>query len=175
MVDLTDGVVYLRPMTADDVHAHLAGEDEVTARFVSGGRSTTRTVAAWIERNRESWATGGPIRSFGVCEAATDRLVGMVDANLDPAGVRRGVANITYGIHPDVRRRGHATRAIELMLRYLVDATDTDIAMIQAEPTNEASLRVAMRAGFRRVGAKVTEPGSASITFVRRLREGQHP
>jgi|SRR5262245_25836006 len=170
MADLTDGVVYLRSMTGDDVDAHLTGEDDVTARFLSGGRSTTRTVAAWIDRNRESWATGGAIRSFGVCEAATDRLIGMVEANLDLAGVRRGVANVTYGLHPDARGRGYATRAVELMLRYLTEATDTDVAVIQVDPANGASLGVPARAGFKCVGTRITEPGQSSITFVRRIR-----
>jgi hypothetical protein len=32
-VELSDGVVILRPMALSDAEVHLAGEDEVTARF----------------------------------------------------------------------------------------------------------------------------------------------
>jgi hypothetical protein len=69
--ELTDGVVTLRPMTPADAELHLAGEDEPTVRFLSGGRSTMETVLAWIERNRVSRETSGPVRSFGICLADT--------------------------------------------------------------------------------------------------------
>ena len=170
MIELTDGVLTLRPLALEDAAAHLAGEDGATARFLSGGESTLQTVGDWIARNRESWRTNGPIRSFGVREASADRLVGMVEANLDLDGVRPGVANITYGIHPGSRGRGFAARAVVLLLEYLRTHTDTAVGMIQVEAENLPSIRIAERAGFRYVGRRVTEPGRCPLTFVRRLR-----
>jgi hypothetical protein len=57
--------------------------EEPTARFLSGGHSTMETVLAWIERNRISRESSGPMRSFGVSWVATGNLVGMVEAKMN--------------------------------------------------------------------------------------------
>jgi hypothetical protein len=41
---LTDGVVFLRPLCAEDAAEHLAGEDDEMAKWLSGGRSTLANV-----------------------------------------------------------------------------------------------------------------------------------
>src|SRR5947209_12211174 len=118
----SDGVVTLRPLTAEDALAQLAGEDEAMAQWVSGGRSTLETVRAYINTCRQDWQTAGPKRIFGILDCATGQLVGFIEANLmllgDPAEV-----NISYGIYPASRGKGFAGRAIELMAEYLRTAT----------------------------------------------------
>ncbi len=187
--ELTDGVVTLRPMTAADAEPHLAGEDEAAVRFLACGRSTLATVTAWIERNRLSWATGGPVRCFGIREGATGRLVGMVEANLAAPGFRAGVANISYGLYPAARGRGYATRAVRLMVDHLAAATAATVAVIQVHPENRASLAVPGRAGFRRLGERETPDDKCLLVFGRPLspdsplliladvcaQEGEHP
>lgn len=79
--NLTDGVIFLRPQSAEDAADHLAGEDEEMAKWVSGGRSTPATVEAFIRNNQESWRNGGPRRSFGVFDCAY-RLAGVIEVNL---------------------------------------------------------------------------------------------
>lgn len=158
-------------MTLKDVDAHLAGEDEAMVRFSSGGRSTVESTSAWILRNLESWATSGPVRAFGIWDQGTGSLCGTVDANLALSGVRPGVANISYALHPRVRGRGYASRAVKLMVEYLIAHTDVDTAIVQVDPENEASLRVPARVGFKRVGARVTAPDECLETFALRLRE----
>src|SRR5260370_40068953 len=61
---LTDGVIFLRPLTAEDAADHLAGEDEEMAKWVSGGRGMPATVEAFIRNGREDWRNGGPRRVF---------------------------------------------------------------------------------------------------------------
>jgi hypothetical protein len=56
---LTDGVIFLRPLDAEDAAEHFAGEDEEMARWVSGGRSTMADVEAFIRNNQKSWQTAG--------------------------------------------------------------------------------------------------------------------
>ena len=168
--ELTDGVVTLRPMTPTDAELHLAGEDEPTARFLSGGRSTMETVLAWIERNRVSRETSGPVRSFGICLAATGALIGMVEANMAAPGFRPGVANISYGLYPEARGNGYATRAVDLITRYLVGQTGTDVAAIQVHPENLASARVPGRLGFRFLGERVTSESERMMTYAKSLR-----
>ncbi len=169
-VDFTDSIVTLRPMTPADAEAHLAGEDEPTVRYLSGGRSTVATVSAWIERNRVSWEFGGPVRCFGIREAATGRLIGMVEAHLAAPGFRAGVANISYGLYPEARGKGYATRAVRLMVSHLAEETDAGVAAIQVHPENVASAAVPARAGFRRLGERVTPDGERMLTFGLSLR-----
>ena len=135
--ELTDGIVTLRSMTPADAELHLAGEDEPTVQYLSGGHSTMETVLAWIGRSRVSLASSGPVRAFGICLTATGTLVGMVEANMAAPGFRPGVANISFGLHPSARGHGHATRAVDLLRRYLADlaASVAEAAELQAQLT----------------------------------------
>jgi RimJ/RimL family protein N-acetyltransferase len=121
MPSLRDGVIYLRPLMQADAPAHLAGEDEEMAKWLSGGRGTAATVEAAIEKFAEQWDTGGPRRAFGVFDSSTHQLIGFVEANLelfgDPAEL-----NVSYGIFASWRGRGLAGRAIDLVAEYLRSA-----------------------------------------------------
>jgi len=57
--ELTDRVIFLRPLTAKDAVDHLAGEDEEMARWLSGGRSTLANVEKAILNWQQNWQTGG--------------------------------------------------------------------------------------------------------------------
>lgn len=171
--ELSDGVVTLRPMTPADAAVHLAGEDEPTARFLSGGRSTMETVLAWIERNRVSRETSGPVLSFGICLARTGALVGMVEANIATPGFHPGVANISYGLYPGARGHGYATRSVDLVTRYLADHAGTEVAAIQVHSENLASARVPGRLGFRFLGERVTPEGDRMMTYAKSLRRAK--
>ncbi len=168
-IELTDNVIILRPMTLDDAATHLAGEDELTVRFLSGGRSSLETVCAQIERNRRSWEVGGPIRCFGIREAATGELIGIVEANVAAPGYRSGVANISYGLYPHARGRGFVTRAVRLMVRHLTENSIAAVAVIQVDPENQDSARVPPRLGFRLLGTRDAEGGSRMTVFGLRL------
>jgi len=51
--DLTDGVIFLRPLHLGDAVDHLAGEDEEMAKWLSGGRSTLAGVQSYITSSEE--------------------------------------------------------------------------------------------------------------------------
>jgi RimJ/RimL family protein N-acetyltransferase len=167
---LRDEMICLQPMTLADAATHLAGEDELSVRFLSGGRSSIETVSAWILRNEEAWERAGPVRCFGIREIATSALIGMVEANLALPGVRDGVANVSYSLYPAARGKGFATRAVKLMVGYLRDGTNADVAMIQARPENDLSAAVARRSGFRFVGERISGDGDRMQTFILHLR-----
>lgn len=77
--------------------AHLAGEDEETARRFGWWpkTSTQETVRAAFARWAHDWETGGPTRAFAVREQATWRLLGGCELRVQPGGP----ANIRYQIH----------------------------------------------------------------------------
>jgi RimJ/RimL family protein N-acetyltransferase len=163
---LTDGVIFLRPHSAEDAADHLAGEDSEMAKWASGGRSTLASVEAFIQNSQESWRNAGPRRAFGIFHCATNRLIGFVEANLgllDP-----GQVNVSYGIFRPWRGQGLALRAIDLMDRYLRTETQARQMVLRISPENSASLKVAVKAGFTLCGV-FDEPEGRLVRYVRSI------
>ena len=165
---LTDGVIFLRPQRAEDAVAHLAGEDEEMAKWISGGRGTPATVEAFIRNNQDSWRNGGPRRSFGVFDCATNRLAGVIEVNLARL-VGPGQVNISYGVFPQWRRHGVALRAINLMGEYLRTATEARQMVLRIVPANTASLKMAEKAGFTFCGL-FDEPEGRMARYMRDIK-----
>ncbi|HEV8491957.1 MAG TPA: GNAT family protein [Candidatus Angelobacter sp.] len=164
---LTDGIIFLRPLTVEDAAEHLAGEDEEMTRWVSGGRSTLSNVEAFIRSNQESWRSGGPRRTFGIFDCASHRLTGFIEVNL-ARHVNPGEVNVSYGIFPQWRRNGLAMRAIDLMDQYLRTATKASRIVLRIFPGNTASLKLAEKAGFTFHGW-FDEPEGRMARYVRDL------
>lgn len=147
----TDGVIFLRPLEAEHAAEHLAGEDEEMAKWLSGGRSTPASVQKYIADNRENWRSGAPRRAFGVFDRESGRLIGSVEVNLAHHG-KPGEMNVSYGIFREWRRRGMAQRALELMGEYLRVETDVRQIVLRIALENQASIKMAEKAGFECLG-----------------------
>jgi RimJ/RimL family protein N-acetyltransferase len=168
--ELTDGVIFLRPLTAEDAVEHLAGEDEEMARWLSGGRSTLANAEKAIFNWQHNWQTGGPRRAFGVFDCATNRLVGFVEVNLARI-VEPGQVNVSYGVFRQWRRQGMAVRTINLMDQYLRTATEARQIVLRIAPANVASLKFAEKAGFAFRGL-FDEPEGRMARYVRDIESG---
>src|SRR5258708_15582125 len=138
--ELTDGVVFLRPLTAEDAVEHFAGEDEEMAKWLSGGRSTLANVEKAILNWQQNWQTGGPRRAFGVFDFDTNRLVGFVEVNLARLA-EPGQVNVSYGVVRQWRRRGLAVPTFNLIDHYLRAATEARQIVLRIAPANVASLK----------------------------------
>ena len=165
---LSDGVIFLRPLSAEDAADHLAGEDDEMAKWVSGGRSTPSTVEAFIRNNQDSWRNGGPRRAFGIFDCASNQLAGFIEVNLARI-VEPGQVNVSYGVFREWRRQGVALRALDLMDEYLRTATDARQIVLRIVPANTASLKLAEKAGFTFCGL-FDEPEGRMARYVRALR-----
>ena len=165
---LTDGVIFLRPLDAGDAAAHLAGEDDEMAKWVSGGRSTPATVEAFIRKNQESWRSRGPRRAFGIFDCASNQLAGFIEVNLARL-VEPGQVNISYGVFRQWRRQGVALRAINLMDEYLRTATQSRQMVLRIAPANIASLKLAEKAGFIFCGL-FDEPEGRMARYIRDIQ-----
>ena len=128
---LTDGVVTLRPSTPDDAPLIIAARDAAFRRFIGQGSAVPApefvivvngSVVGWVDHDRDD-----------------DRWW------LAPEEV-----NIGYHVFPEHRGRGHATRAVHLMLEHLRADTDCEVATLLIHPDNGASLKVAERNDFER-------------------------
>jgi RimJ/RimL family protein N-acetyltransferase len=169
--ELSDGVVLLRPLSWSDAQDHLAGEDEELVRWLNGGPGTVDTVASHIATAQDMWLAGGPTFSFAIRSALDDRLAGTIDVQLKSDHAPRGFANLAYGLYAPYRRRGWASRAVELAVRFLRRRDDTTDVLIRVEAANSASIAVANRAGFS-VYAEPPDTPDAHIWYRRSLSEG---
>jgi RimJ/RimL family protein N-acetyltransferase len=168
---LSDSVIFLRPLQIPDGPAHLAGEDEEIAAYLSGGKSSEDTVRAYIERSLEDWRSNGPRRTFGVFSCANASLVGSVEANLSLPALKPGQANISYGVFSEWRGQGIAVRAVRLVCEYLRTATKAHEAIIRTVPSNEASAKVAVKAGFHFKAPHQDSVDTPMLTYSLDLRD----
>jgi len=167
LADLTDGVIFLRPLQPADALDHLAGEDDEMAKWLSGGRSTLATVQGYIASCEEQWRTNGPRRAFGVFDCAANRLIGSIEANLAYRLVP-GEVNVSYGVFPGWRGKGVAQRALELMSSYLRSSTELCQMVVRIACENAASLQVAQKSGFQFLGI-FEEPQGPMARYARDL------
>ena len=58
--------------------------------------------------------------------------------------------NIGYHVFPEHRGRGHATRAVGLVLGHLRGATEVRVATLLIHPDNAPSIAIAQRHDFTR-------------------------
>lgn len=138
----------LRVLTAGDVHAHNAGEDDVTFRWLTGRAGTPESTARYFALLRSHLQLGEGIRGFGVW--LEGKLAGYVDCNPDVTdGLEPGDVNITYAIHPWARGRGVAVAAVTAISTFIRDQGIGTRAAIRVDPGNLASIRVAEKCGFR--------------------------
>ncbi|WP_205325114.1 GNAT family N-acetyltransferase [Glycomyces sp. YM15] len=144
---LTDGTVTLLPLGPDDFEAHLAGEDEEMVRWLSGDPATPQGLRDYLDACARWWRDGGPFHNFGIRAEPGLALAGTVDVQTGQYYLRKDQANLAYGLYPQWRGRGLATRAVRLACTYAARIGCTE-AVIRCEPANTRSAAVAARAGF---------------------------
>ncbi|MBA0127254.1 GNAT family N-acetyltransferase [Haloechinothrix sp. YIM 98757] len=79
---------------------------------------------------------------------ATAEIAGTLDTHTRQDHLARDQANIAYGLYPQWRGRGLATRAVLLACHYLSTRTATRQAVLRIHPHNTASIALAHRAGL---------------------------
>jgi RimJ/RimL family protein N-acetyltransferase len=146
---LTDGVVLVDRFTDADVDALWAGEDDgYVRRSRLPGPFTRRDIANQIRQWQDQWHLGGTGRALAIREAGSRRLVGgcVLEIRSDDSEI----AELSYWVFPPYRRRGYASRAVELACRYAFDELGVVRMELYIEATNHASLLVASRTRFLR-------------------------
>ena len=145
-----DGVVAVRPLTpADWVVVRDEHNNEESLRWDFAGQPLTdeearrKAASAALE-----WRRGRAAR-FVIVDAASGRDAGVI-------GVLRmgppGTGLVGYGVLPAFRGRGFTTRALRLVSRWALEETGLARLELGHKVGNEASGRVAAKAGFRAEG-----------------------
>ena len=90
---ISDGVIVLRPLNAEDAADHLAGEDAELVRWLNGGAGTEESVRRHIEHVDQMWHNGGPIFTFAVRRLALEFL--RPEATVRSALIRADPGNVS--------------------------------------------------------------------------------
>lgn len=147
---LADEDVLLRVPRAADAEAIAAacGDPEVARWIPLPVPYLPADARAFIDEAAHGWAAGTD-QTFVIEERAGETLAGMI--GLHPGGVP-GRAAVGYWLAPAARGRGLATRAVRLLAAWAFTDPALERLELMTKVGNDASGRVALRAGFRREG-----------------------
>ena len=148
---LTDGVVTVRPLGADDAEDthRLRTLPEVVASSVPPVPRDRATTARDCARAGASWLAGERA-SFTIRDAATSAYAGEIGLYYWERTTQQGM--IGYSMAPEWRGRGYASRAARLVTRWGFDAVGMARIIAGTAPENVASQRVLENVGFAREG-----------------------
>jgi RimJ/RimL family protein N-acetyltransferase len=141
----------LRPYTSEDIRSlhDLFGREDV-CRYLPWPPMDIEQARAKLEQ-RLLQTHIGPDRDAMVpaaVEAATGRAIGEFMLRVRSREERQG--EIGWSLHPDVHGRGFATEGAREMLRVGFEELGLHRIYADADPRNDASIRVMERLGMRR-------------------------
>jgi RimJ/RimL family protein N-acetyltransferase len=148
---VSDGVVRMRlPAEADVPRLVEACQDPAVQRYTTVPDHYGPADARRFIESADTGAADGVALHLITVDAQSGELLGN-------AGIRRhhtdaGRWDVGYLVAPWARRRGVATRAVRLISRHAFAELGAERIEILAEPSNQASIGVAERAGFTREG-----------------------
>jgi RimJ/RimL family protein N-acetyltransferase len=152
MLNMTDGVIALRPLRLDDAaHIWLAIQESRAALqqwLPTAGRVASadelRAYAAMAQQD----LSAGIAYDFAVQDAPDGYLLGGI--GLTQINRHHRFANLYYWIRTSRTRQGIACRAIRLAARFGLEVLGLQRVEIVVELGNIASMRAAEKAGARR-------------------------
>jgi RimJ/RimL family protein N-acetyltransferase len=149
---LQDGVVLLRPWSERDIPKIAAAcRDEEIERWLDQIPQpyTHKNAREYVASTRRGWREG-TASSFAIVDAASGEPIGSISIHwLDR---EQGVGEVGYWVASEARGRGVASRAVRLVSRWALERCGAQRLQLRADVLNEASQKVAERAGFRREG-----------------------
>lgn len=163
--DLTDGVVVLRPIRADDADAYFEQQDEeMVARFEWNSPAGLPALREALGRWEEAWRVDSDERNFAIELAETGGMIGDCEVELRSDGL----VNVMYAVFAPWRRRGFATRAVRLLADYAAEAFGNKPLVFRVHPDNAGSIAVARAVGAVIEGTETSKAGRELERWVRR-------
>jgi RimJ/RimL family protein N-acetyltransferase len=156
-VPLSDGVVCLRCRRAGDLDAiAAASHDPSTLRWLNDPPMDEEARAASMSRVASAFRSGraAPLVIAG---CAGDEPIGLI--NLQFRDDR--AATVAYSVFPAHRGKGVAPRALRLMTQWALRDLGLSEVLLEIDPENVASIKVARKCGFEPAGRdRRGEPGT---------------
>jgi [ribosomal protein S5]-alanine N-acetyltransferase len=171
---LADDVVSLRPWRRADIETVVeASRDPYIPKVTSLPAPFTRGAGErWLARQDDRSRSGVGV-SLAIAETSRGEAVGAV-VLMHRGG---GVFGVGYWLLAPARGRGLASRAVALAVECALAQPGVEEVEALVEPWNEASIRVAERAGFahdRLLRAEISV-AAREADVVRYVRAGQSP
>ncbi|MGW1781032.1 GNAT family N-acetyltransferase [Streptomyces sp. NPDC002143] len=142
----TGGGLVLRRWRAEDAPAvHAAFQDPLMHQWHIRAADSEEEVAGWIAEWQQAWE-GERSAQWAVVDADTDVLLGRVALRGIQLG--EGLAEVAYWTTAAARGRGVAPRATTALSRWAFDEIGFHRLELSHATANEASCRVAEKAGF---------------------------
>jgi RimJ/RimL family protein N-acetyltransferase len=147
---LTDGTITLRRWRRNDLEALVAAcQDPEIARWTRVPFPYTEADARAFLLHRYDAMHAGTLAPFAIVSATDDtQLLGSISLMRPDWEHRR--AEVGYWLARESRGQGHATRAVKLICGWGLASLGLERIDLLAAPANQASQRVAERAGFTR-------------------------
>ena len=146
-----DGLV-LRPWRAEDAPAvHEAFQDPLIHQWHIRRADSEEEVRGWIAEWQGDW-TGERTAQWAVADEASGRLLGRV--GLRQIELLDGAAEVAYWTHAAARGQGVAVRATTALTHWALEEIGFERLELLHSVFNEASCRVAAKAGFALEGTK---------------------
>ncbi|MER6379830.1 GNAT family N-acetyltransferase [Streptomyces sp. NPDC001250] len=146
-----DGLL-LRPWRAEDAPAvHAAFQDPLMHQWHIRAADSEEEAAGWIAQWQNGWKDECQAQ-WAVVDADTDELQGRVALLQILLG--DGCAEVAYWTVARARGRGVAVRAATTLSRWAFDEIGLHRLELSHATANEASCRVAVKAGFAAEGTK---------------------
>jgi RimJ/RimL family protein N-acetyltransferase len=154
---LSDGVITLRPATMDDVEAIYEGcQDPEVPKWTGVPSPYTREHAIeYIERTVEERDAGRSRAFLAFLDGEFAASCSLMELDKEP-----GYGEIGYWVAAGARRRGVATRAVNLLREYGVDELGLTRLELLIHEDNGPSRTVAERTGFLDTGEQRPAPRS---------------
>lgn len=175
---LEAGRLRLVPMSPAFLRASLRGEVAGAAELLG-----VRVAPEWLEstelmRIRLSQLEAEPALQLWLLRALVRRedwvMVGHLGFHTapDPEYLRSlapGGVEIGYTVYPAYQRQGYATEACSALMEWAQREHGLERFVLSISPTNEPSLRIARRFGFRKIGEQMDEVDGLEEIFLREV------
>jgi RimJ/RimL family protein N-acetyltransferase len=160
----------LRGHGIEDFPAYAAmWADPVVTRFIGGAPLSQEEAWAKFLRVAGHWALLG-YGFWAIEEKASGKRIGeagILNVKRDIKPSIHDVPEIGWGLLPEAHGRGYATEAVRAIMDWAENRFGKTRMVCIIDPDNDASLRVAMRCGFREC-AHTTYKGEPTILLERR-------
>ena len=143
---LSAGELRLRPWAPEDVDVVIGAFAEPAIRHYAGNLYDTAAEAMRFVTSRSASWTEGTGAAWAVTAAATGTVLGHVGLHELDAGLR--LAMVGYWLLPRARGRGVMTQALDAVSAYGFEHLGVHRIELAHAVENEASCRVAGRAGY---------------------------
>lgn len=150
---LADEQVELRrpePADAAVLHAYVSRPGGLDGEWVPlPGDASLEDCRALVDDWRAGWENRRSFHGPALIITAARSAAGAGLSGIVGLGDRGGrVVELAYGVAPDRRGRGFATRAVRLAAHWLLEEGYADVVELRIDPANTVSQRVAATAGF---------------------------